>query len=64
MKFKIKEIKEKSGDFVNIKYQPGFKLSPLHAWKWGAIRISKQMAEETIERWKIIYANNKPNKTN
>lgn len=61
MKFKIKEIEENVNGFTTIKYQPGFKLSVMHAWKWGYIRISKQMAQETIERWKIIYANNKPN---
>lgn len=64
MKFKIKEVKEKSGDFTMVKYQPGFKLSPLHAWKWGEVRISKQLAEDVITRWKIIYNNNKPNTNN
>lgn len=62
MKFKIKEVKEKSGDFEMVKYQPGFKLSVLHSWKWGEVRVSKELAEETIKRWKIIYDNNKPKK--
>lgn len=62
MKFKIKEIREESDKFIMIKYQPGFKLSVLHPWKWGAVRMSKQLAEETIKRWKIIYNANKPDK--
>lgn len=55
MQYRIREVKERSGNFMNIKYQPGFKQSILHRWRWGSVRISKQMAEATIERWKIIY---------
>ena len=55
MKYQIREVKERSGNFINVKYQPGFKKSILHSWKWGAVRVSLQLAQETIERWKIIY---------
>ena len=55
MQYKIREVIETSGDFKVIKYQPGFKQSILHRWHWGSVRISMQLAEITIERWKIIY---------
>lgn len=55
MQYKIREIIETNGTFTVVKYQPGFKQSFIHRWRWGSVRISKQMAEATIERWKIIY---------